>query len=395
MKLKWALWPVVVMAWFLAGAGTGELALRAMGFSYYWALARYPDPVLGWLPAPHIQARQHFEGDALITTNGMGLRDREHTRQKPPETLRIAVLGDSFTAAVQVPVEQAWWRVMEDELGDCAALSGRRPDVLNFAVSGYSTAQELLMFNHRVRAFHPDVVLLAFFPGNDLNENLSELDEDPSLRPYYYRRHGALVLDEGFRETGMYNFWRSGPGRAMFQLLRHSRLLQAAFRARDVIRLWIYPRAPTGELPGEPGVDSHIYLEPVDTRWRDSWSVTEALISTLASQVAEEGARFGVTSLTTGAQVHPNPRFRLAFQKRLGVNDLFYPGRRLAGLAKREGFPFKDLAPEMQWQATMGGTWFHGFDPGQPGIGHWNPEGHRLAGELSARFVCGSVLAGP
>jgi hypothetical protein len=42
----------------------------------------------------------------------------------------------------------------------------------------------------------------------------------------------------------------------------------------------------------------------------------------------------------------------------------------------------------MQLIATFSTTWLHGFENSQPGIGHWNPAGHRLAAGIIAEALC-------
>ena len=44
-------------------------------------------------------------------------------------------------------------------------------------VSGYGTASEYLWYRDVGRAFHPDIVLLSFYPGNDVRNN------SPTLEP--------------------------------------------------------------------------------------------------------------------------------------------------------------------------------------------------------------------
>jgi hypothetical protein len=44
------------------------------------------------------------EGNSFVEVNRDGLRDREHSRIKPAETLRIAVLGDSYAEALAIPI---------------------------------------------------------------------------------------------------------------------------------------------------------------------------------------------------------------------------------------------------------------------------------------------------
>ena len=74
----------------------------------------------------------HFlkEGGGYVRINSDGLRDREHSLSPPPNTLRIAVLGDSFTEAMQVNREEAFWAVMEKDLQGCGNLRGRQVEVL-------------------------------------------------------------------------------------------------------------------------------------------------------------------------------------------------------------------------------------------------------------------------
>ena len=79
--------------------------------------------------------------------------------------------------------------------------------------------------------------------------------------------------------------------------------------------------------------------------------------------------------------------------RRLGVGDLSYPDRRLAEFGRREGIPVLNLAPPMAQQAEEHDVFFHGFK-GSLGTGHWNREGHRVAGELIASWVAAGSAGG-
>jgi GDSL-like Lipase/Acylhydrolase. len=124
-------------------------------------------------------------------------------KQKPPNTLRVAVLGDSFTEAIHVPVEQTFWSKLERKLGNCEAVKGRKNvEVINFGVQGYSTAQELMMLRKKVWDYSPDIVILAFFIGNDVINNSPKLEYD-RYRPFFaYDASGKLVPDMSFRQSG-------------------------------------------------------------------------------------------------------------------------------------------------------------------------------------------------
>jgi hypothetical protein len=72
------------------------------------------------------------------------------------------------------------------------------------------------------------------------------------------------------------------------------------------------------------------------------------------------------------------------------VPDLLYPDRRLEKLCQREGIPVLLLAPAFQEYAVAHQVYLHGFNAGL-GSGHWNQNGHRLGGNLMARWLCGQL----
>src|SRR5256885_16836863 len=88
-----------------------ELALRAVGFSR--AVFYEPDSVVGWSGRPGAHGVYLDEGNAEIRISSAGVRDREHSIVKPAGVWRVAVLGDSFTDALQVAEDQRFTSVME------------------------------------------------------------------------------------------------------------------------------------------------------------------------------------------------------------------------------------------------------------------------------------------
>ena len=130
-----------------------------------------------------------------VLTGRYGLRDREHPRAKPPRTLRIAVLGDSYMQAMNVPWPDAFPARLESELRTC--LAPVVPEVINFGVSGYVTAQELLTFQLLAADYHPDIVLTAFYAGNDLTDNYGPTAD--TATPFYALDGDTLSLDTSFR----------------------------------------------------------------------------------------------------------------------------------------------------------------------------------------------------
>src|SRR5258706_7837022 len=79
-----------------------ELVLRTIGFSDPVFLRL--DSATGSWHQPGASGWWRREGEAFITINADGLRDRDHLLAAPAGVFRIAILGDSFAEAMQVPL---------------------------------------------------------------------------------------------------------------------------------------------------------------------------------------------------------------------------------------------------------------------------------------------------
>jgi hypothetical protein len=418
----------VVAASILTGLLIFEVFLRVVGFTY--PVFYQPDASRGYALQPGIEGWYRKEGEAFVRINGEGLRDREHAKRKPAGTLRIAVVGDSYAEAFQVEREKAFWSVLERRLAECRALAGRPVEVINFGVSGYGTAQELLTLREKVWDYSPDVVLLAVTTNNDVLDNSRALKQTDEI-PYFVLSGDQLVLDNSFRDTAAFRLRESALNRLGRWLRDHLRFVQAVHQAQGALKsrldAWRDSRrlarehgagvgaskggstnkwtaaggeAATNGVPetatngaakdvptDELGAANMSYREPSDDVWREAWRVTEKLLATMNAEVKEHGARFCVVTLSNGIQVYPDLSARQAFAERLGVADLFYPERRFKSVGEREGFTVFNLAPDLQSYADRNKVFLHGFGA-QKGNGHWNETGHSVAGELLTEKLC-------
>ena len=196
--------PRLALALAAGGSTVGalELALRAAGVERPRANVVHPE--LGYVGQPGVEYWQGAEGGALVRRNSRGFRDGEWSLAKPPGVYRIAVLGDSYVAAHQVALEERFTERLEALLGEYIAgegPSGARVEVLNFGVNGFGTAQELLVWRHEAARYGPDLVLLAFFAGNDLANNVRALEGNPHKAYFELGPGGQLVLNEGFKRA--------------------------------------------------------------------------------------------------------------------------------------------------------------------------------------------------
>ncbi len=363
-----------------------EVMLRLFGIGY--PLWTHTDGVTGFSLRPGASGWQTDEGRAWVAINADGQRDIAHAVIKPSGTYRIAVLGDSYAEARQVPLEASFPKKLEQALASCDVLAGRTPEVINFGVSGFGTTQELLQLRDRVWKYQPDLVLLAFTTGNDVVNNSYALEKNAD-KPYFLPGDDGLTLDESFRERPVFQRQNSLSGRFALSALSHSRILQILNRVLHAPA----PATQSGAIQGtESGIRSGIYLPPANEQWTEAWSITEELVRMMRNEVRSHDAVFVVTTLSNGIQVHPDLAIREAFRRQLNINTLFYPDQRIADLGSREGFPVLTLAPKLADAAQHDQTYLHGFANTILGEGHWNVDGHALAAALMADFVCTDVI---
>jgi hypothetical protein len=406
---------LLILAGILIGGFVAEIALRIAGYSYPEFYRR--DKAVGASLIPGAEGWYRKEGESYVVINSDGLRDREHTVAKPEGTFRIAVVGDSYCEALQVPQEQAFWSVMRDKLQECDVYHGQQIEVINFGVSGYGTAQELLTLREKVWRYSPDLVLLAVTTGNDITDN-SRILKRTDYIPYFVYKDNQLTLDESFKDSPTFRVANSRFGGLGSWLRTHLRVVGATTQGirglKVIFASWRAKRSSgvqtnflgsaaageqlkTEEKPDlfarsqELGTDNLIYLEPNNSVWNDAWHVTEGLIVLMRDEVRTRGAKFVVVTLSNGPQVLPDPGLRENFKKRFGVSDLFYPDNRIKSLAAANGIPVITLAPELQEFAEHNKVFLHGFGE-NIGNGHWNATGHRVAGELIAKKMCEGAL---
>jgi len=119
-----------------------------------------------------------FQG-VNVTTNSYGMRGKELTVEKPENIIRVALIGDSFAFGWGVEENKIFAEVIEQELNK--SNTGKRYEVLNFGVPGYSTFQEVDVLEEKGLKFKPDLVLiyfvdndwgLPFFLGGDSSSSL-------------------------------------------------------------------------------------------------------------------------------------------------------------------------------------------------------------------------------
>ena len=368
-----------------------EVGLRASHAQFEPQLYE-PNRDRGWVLRPGASGVVAVETRQFVRINNHGFHDEERVHDKPANTVRIAVLGNSWTEALQVPLEKTYTAVLQRNLNQRSCFGGRRVEVLNFGVAGYSTAQELLTLRQEVWKYHPDVILLAFYPARDIANNLREFNNaaHPEQSPYFVFRGGQLVLDDSFRTLPVLQGRQIAFQNLRYGVAQHARTIQAIFAMQQNLRMRL-AAAEAGEKAQQAGVNNLefvIYGPPVRPEMQLAWRVTETLFLAVRDEVESHGAEFRIVTLATRPQVIPDAAKRAALMRKLGVENLDYADERIAGFAKQQGIDVIRLAPAMSAYAQAHSVYLNGFNTDNFGAGHWNETGHRLAAEIIANAFC-------
>jgi len=154
--------------------------------------------------------------------NSWGFRDREHAYQKPKDTYRILILGDSIAYGQMVEFQDIFPVRLEQKLNET---SGQTVEVINMGLMGWNTVEQLQALIVYGLRFQPDLVVIAFYlndPQVKDNPRFEEIaDSERKLLP-------LTGLDQWLNEKSyFYSFVR----------WRYNRLLEKLGSKTDY-RVW-------------------------------------------------------------------------------------------------------------------------------------------------------------
>ena len=164
----------------------GRLVAIALGVAMAAMLGEIGVRLLAPQPLQHIQlddqiyfvnrpfarftyAREN-EYSIEVAYNAWGFRGPLPAANPPAGVTRIVLIGDSQTEGLQVRYEETYGEVLRRNLE--RLLPHRHFEVINLAVSAYGTHQEVLTLRRYGPRVRPCWVVLGFYPGNDLADNV-------------------------------------------------------------------------------------------------------------------------------------------------------------------------------------------------------------------------------
>jgi hypothetical protein len=348
-----------------------EAGLRLAGFHPSFVI---PDRTIGSRWRPGARYRWTLEGYSDGRINAAGWRDRDYAEHKPEGTTRILFCGDSYVAALEVPLDSTFHKRLERDL-DAEAMPGRRFEVMAIGRGGLGTAQEYLAYRKWGAPYDPDVVALVFVL-NDWADNWAPMWQG-ILRPYFLAEDDSLRLDTSFVDTPEFRGTeRTAPWKSASSLVTLAAQLRGEMRAR------LHPDSAEAGLTGDRGwygVWNFDVSPPADSI--PAFALTARILERFAREVQSEGRRFVV--FATGAAEIEAPEL-LARRAGDPTFDRDKAERWLIAEGRRAGFEVVPLSPWFRAAAAPGvGLWNR---HGVVGYGHWNSAGHAVAAEAMRRY---------
>lgn len=311
-----------------------ELALRSLGGAQPPRQMVTPeemhirDPELGYRMGSNVSVVLKRPDFAIrVTTNSLGLRGRE-IAPKGANTFRILSLGDSYAFGYGVEADETYSEQLEQLL---TANKGEadRFEVVNAAVIGYGTTQELRLLERHASAIDPDLVLLGFFSGNDFKNN--------------------LVFSGRYRKTFHHP--------ALVWLVGHSRLFAS--------------------------IETRLKNVEFKLRWREAVDLTMELIRELATVCEHLGAPLAIMVIIDNpdrfVSYYERNVIRLSLDRAIG-----YDPRRLheefVGSLRSLGIPVLDTWAVLEAVDTRDGLTF-------PITEHWTSKTHGIIAQALREFL--------
>lgn len=238
---------------------------------------------------------------------------------------RLALMGDSFAAGLEVPVE-------ESMAGRLARQGAGKTEVRNYGVTGYSPVLEELQWRWEVASYRPTHVLLLLYCNDPV-------DDEGYLKKAVWDPAGKILAVPSSRSA----LW--------IAVSRSSYLIRFV---RKQLAVWDHRNEPGPEVGGfgEP-------LRPLDG------PSAEAVLR-LAQEVRATGAQFLLAAVPSKA---------LLFGAVKADGPVF--SRLVKNWARLQGLDYLDLDPSFAEVSRQKPLYF-------PRDIHWNEEGHRVATEAVA-----------
>jgi lysophospholipase L1-like esterase len=302
------------------------------------------------------RVRDEIAAPYWINAQGWNSGIGDYATARRPGVSRIAVTGDSYVEALQVPYDRSLGERLAATLGD----RGNAVEVYRFGISGAPLSQYLQMVEHEVVRYRPDWVVVLIVHN--------DFDESYKFKPGRYTSSFLKLRVEDGNVTGEIppQLWQPG---AIEWLRRTATARFFLYRWQVRPEFLVDLLSPRARAATEYAGNTEVAAVLADRRGVEA--VTDYLFGRLDTVVRAMGAR-----LLLAMDGDRFAIYRGAASQALVLNQI------AAETAARHNIPFVDLHPAFaaDWQRAHRRL---DFDAD----GHWNEHGHEVAATAIARAL--------
>ncbi len=326
-----------------------------------------------------------------IKINSLGFLGDDLSEEKAGGTLRVVVLGDSYVAATGVDYDKNFPYLLSQKLQNLILANPsstyNKVEVLNFGLGGVGTVEEMKYYEKYAQKYHPDVVVLSFYLGNDISDNsLNYSHKDEMLAskeswnsfPQYYAtqvKNFVALKDRIYRKSAIIRF--------ADRVVRSSPWLNGF-----AVKLGLYRAPVKGELGLVVPFNIYYYLDPLDEERAQYLKFSSELVNNFKKQTDADGVKFVAMFIPDGLTVSNNllNTFKNDYPKLkdLNVNPKGMEDRLIAGIDP--SIKILNLRAIMEKNVSENKEMY------KHGTGHFNGEGHIVVSDALADFILTSFL---
>lgn len=327
------------------------------------------------------------EWDVENIINSTGMRDEEINLKKDEiGVFRILALGDSFTMGHGVKIKESYINILENNLNSFQ--KGKKIEIINAAVFGYSPIIHWLYLSKKGLSFEPDAVIL-FFTLTDFWEDRKRFEELTDSYPGISEKDLMERLEDSDVEF-KFEFINMAAGQNIDQLALAPNVsyelktwLRSNFKIYatlvDFIKKRNQPVAQDVIFQGDPDRDIVALVRGekiTQENWQDLWKLPVYNLGLISDLLDEMNIKFVVVLIPEAVQVNdkewPN-------KTALGLSSHFNDTRgpyqnELIRRLKGKKIEFIDLLPRFRESEIF--PLYFSQD------GHFRESGHQLAANI-------------
>lgn len=313
--------------------------------------------IQGWFVTP---SKEYF---SYIEANKEGFYDTNHSIDKPTNTYRVLLLGDSFVASLQTSKDKTFGQQLENHLNSLGL--PKRIEVISIGMGDTGTAQQYLALKEFGLKYHPDLVIQMFLTANDLKNNWPELQQDP-YRPYF-------KLDENNQLAKLpFSLKSERQLQSLKEQIKNLRIIELLLAARQT-----WQEQKTNKSADYP-VDYHVYDRQYNPQYQQAWQITQELLLATKTVSEQSGSKYLLTVLANNEQVNNEVWAKLQEvypNLKTADLDLEQPDKILSQFCTEQQLSCNFMLPDFQsyFASNEHPQLHYRYD------GHWNELGTKVA----------------